>query len=258
MLTLVVSLASAQYRRSQLVARLNAAGLDYRFVDAVLGRALSADEVSRVAPRLFMPRYARNLTPGEIGCSLSHKLVLEAFLKTSEPMALILEDDAAVPDNVGAAVAEITAKLPPDWGMLKLGGDGVVRGRLHSQSSFGRIVDSITPTLDAHAYVVSRSGAEHMLSRLLPIRFPFDAYLRDVHIHRTKIFELVPNFVRTVDAKGSQIAPERQSAQIRRSALNGPSLALWRLRHETARRVYALRRFGLMAAITPKSLPSFR
>lgn len=258
MLTLVVSLASAQDRRSQLVARLNAAGLDYRFIDAVLGRALSADEVSRVAPRLFMSRYARNLTPGEIGCSLSHKLVLEAFLKTSEPMALILEDDAAVPENVGAAIAEITAKLPPDWGMLKLGGDGVVRGQLYCQSSFGRVVDSVTPTLNTHAYLISRLGAERMLSRLLPIRFPFDAYLRDVHTHRARIFELVPNFIKAVDANGSLIAPERLSAQIRRSALNGPSLALWRLRHETARRVYALRRFGLMAAITPKSLPSFR
>lgn len=258
MLTLVISLVSAQDRRSQLVARLNAAGLDYRFIDAVLGRTLPASEVRRVAPRLFMPRYARNLTPGEIGCSLSHKLALEAFLETSEPMALILEDDAAVPDNVGAAIAEITPKLPPNWGMLKLGGGGAVRGRLHCQSSFGRIVDSVTPTLDAHAYVVSRSGAEHMLSRLLPIRFPFDVYLRDVHAHHTKIFEVVPNFMKAVDAQGSQIAHERQSSLIRPGVINGAPLAFWRLRHELARRIYVLKRFGLMAAIAPKSLPIFR
>lgn len=258
MITLVISLAGADDRRRPLVARMDAAGLDYQFIDAVLGKALPPSEVRRVAPRLFMPRYARNLTPGEIGCSLSHKLALETFLRSDEEMALILEDDAAVPENIATVIAEITPKLPSDWGVLKLGGEGLVRGRFYCKTSCGSVVEAATPTLVSHAYVVSRSGAERLLRRLLPIAFPFDVYLRDLHTHHTRTLELVPNFMKTVDPKGSQIAGERQTSPRRSNFLNGPSLAFWRLRHELGRRAYVLRRFGLKAAISPSKMTSFR
>jgi glycosyl transferase, family 25 len=257
-ITLVISLANAEDRRRELVPRMEAAGLDYRFIDAVLGKALSAHEVRRAAPNLFMPRYARDLTPGEIGCSLSHKLALETFLRSGEETALILEDDAAVPPNIRAVISEIAHGLPSDWGLLKLGGTGSVRGRFHSKTSCGSVINTATATLDSHAYVVSRIGAERLLRRLLPIVFPYDVFLRDVHTHGATTFELVPSFISTPDAKGSQIAGERQTSPRRSTLLNGPALMFWRLRHELRRRVYVFRRFGMKAAASPSRMTSFR
>lgn len=258
MITLVISLANAEERRRELLPRLQAAGLDYQFIDAVLGKALPASEVRRVAPNLFMPRYARNLTPGELGCSLSHRLALETFLGSGEEMALILEDDAAVPQNIRAVITEITHGLPSDWGLLKLGGSGAVRGRLHSKVTFGSVINTATATLDSHAYVVSRIGAERMLRRLLPIVFPYDVFLRDVHTHGTSTFELVPSLIKTPDAKGSQIAGERETSPRRSDLLNGPGLMFWRLRHELRRRAHVFRRFGMRAAAFPSRMTSFR
>lgn len=55
MIALVISLARAGDRRRQFVARLNAAGIDYRDIDAVLGKALPQSEVRRVRPASTCP-----------------------------------------------------------------------------------------------------------------------------------------------------------------------------------------------------------
>jgi glycosyl transferase family 25 len=257
-ITFVISLASATGRRQKLALRMSAAGLDYQIIDAVYGKALSALDLRRAAPNLYMPRYARKLTPGEIGCSLSHKLALEAFLRSGQQIALILEDDAAVPPNISEIIAEIAHSLPSDWGLLKLGGTGSVRGRFHCKTTHGSIINTAVTTLDSHAYIVTRAGAERLLRRLLPIEFPYDVFLRDVHAHGVTTFELVPNLISTTDPQGSLIAGERQASPRRSRLLNGPSLMLWRLRHEFGRRIYVFRKFGIRAAVSPSKMTVFR
>ena len=95
-MTLVISLRKSKARRQKIAELLQAIGLSYRIVDAILGSSLPELRLTEIAPVRFMARFGRDLGPREIGCSLSHKLALEAFLSSDDSIALILEDDAVV------------------------------------------------------------------------------------------------------------------------------------------------------------------
>src|SRR5262245_54110856 len=62
------------------------------------------------------------LTPGEIGCYASHLALWRRIVHENLPAALICEDDAIVPGDIKAIVAEILSVLPHDWDMAFLAG----------------------------------------------------------------------------------------------------------------------------------------
>jgi glycosyl transferase, family 25 len=178
MITLVISLPDAVERQRRISASLQSAGISFSIVHGVVGRDLTRSQIASVAPSRFMVRFSRELGPGEIGCTLSHKLALEKFLESNDDIALILEDDAVVPPNLAEAIAHLPGHLPKNWGLLKIGGMGGVRGRLVCATDFGKIIETPATTVCSHAYVVSRCGARRLLDHILPIRFPYDIYLR--------------------------------------------------------------------------------
>jgi glycosyl transferase family 25 len=254
MMTLVISLPTSADRRRKMADGLKAAGLPYRVIDGVVGKDLSRTELQHWAPHRFMARFGRELGPGEIGCTLSHRIALETFLTSEESTALILEDDAIVLPNVREAIKAILGRLPEGWGLLKIGGIGGVRGKLHCETAFGKIVATPAVTVCSHAYIVSRQGAAQLLKKIHPIKFPYDIYLRDVYYHRAKTFEVVPTLVEQADLAGSKLAVERAES-IRsfrlRQALAYP---VWKLNHELTRRGHLFSTFGMRAALSPSRL----
>ena len=251
-MTLVISLRESKARRQKIAERLQAIGLSYRIVDAILGSSLPELRLTEIAPVRFMARFGRDLGPGEIGSSLSHKLALEAFPSSDDSIALILEDDAVV--RLIEAIGALVEWLPDGWGLLKIGGIGGVRGRLVHETSYGKIIHTPATTVCSHAYVTSRTGAALLLSAMLPVRFLYDIYLRDVYRHRARTYEVVPTLVEQSDLAGSRIAIERADGtppfQIRRVL----SFLAWKLRHELYRRGHLLSAHGLRAALAPSKL----
>ncbi len=254
MLTLVISLPDAVKRQEKISAELRCAGLAFSMIPGVVGRNLTRSELASFAPSRFMVRFSRELGPGEIGCTLSHKLALEAFLATDEAMALILEDDAVVPTGLGEAIARLVERLPQDWGFLKIGGFGGVRGRLVSDTSFGKLVATTATTVYSHAYVVSRQGAERLLHNILPVRFPYDIYRRDAHSHGAKVFEVVPTLVSQTDMAGSCLAAERADTKLPFGVRHVLAYPVWKLSHETKRRLHLIKTFGLSLAVSPSKI----
>lgn len=254
MLTLVISLPESTKRQTTISAGLRSAGLSFLMVPGIVGRELSASELKLFAPSRFMARFRREIGPAEVGCTLSHKLALETFLASNEETALILEDDAVVPPNLGDAIAFLVDRLPRDWGFLKVGGIGGVRGRLLQETAVGKIVETPATTVCAHAYVVSRQGALQLLSRILPIRFPYDIYLRDAHAHGARAFEVVPTLVEQTDLAGSCIECDR-TGTLRSSGLRSHvAYWAWKLGHEIRRRAHIAKTIGLSAAVSPSRI----
>jgi hypothetical protein len=86
----VVSLARAADRRAAMTRHLTDLGLAFEITDAVDGRAL--DQAER--DRMMDP--ALPLSPGDIGCYLSHMNIYERMIERDIRLALVMEDDAAL------------------------------------------------------------------------------------------------------------------------------------------------------------------
>ena len=72
--------------------RLLSLGLEYERVSAVDGSKLSMEDKKCVVSPNW--RYPYSLTPGEVGCFLSHKKCWQNLIDSDEPWALVLEDDS--------------------------------------------------------------------------------------------------------------------------------------------------------------------
>jgi len=87
----VVSLANAAERRRQVEKTFDAAELPFEFLDAVDGRVV--DTTGLVDAVLIRRNIGRDLSPGEIGCSLSHRLLYQRIVDEGLPGAFVFEDD---------------------------------------------------------------------------------------------------------------------------------------------------------------------
>ncbi len=91
----VINMAKDVERMASMAQQLDAQGLTYERVEAVVGRELSTQQkrasYSKFWYFLFM---GRPPTDGELGCNLSHRMVWKMMLERGQQWAVIFEDDA--------------------------------------------------------------------------------------------------------------------------------------------------------------------
>ncbi len=78
--------------------RLRKAELEFEFFEAVDGKQLSPHLLEYVDPEHSEARrkYGTPLTPGEVGCALSHALIYRKMIDEQIPNAFVLEDDVTL------------------------------------------------------------------------------------------------------------------------------------------------------------------
>ncbi|HEY1075855.1 MAG TPA: glycosyltransferase family 25 protein [Fontimonas sp.] len=119
----LINLDRCADRLAQMDARLRELGMAYQRVAGVDGLRLSDAEFAQHTRR---NAFYKALSRGEVGCYLSHVEVLRRFLADGGDCALVLEDDAILPDELPAllraAVARRSGERDPDarWDVLKL------------------------------------------------------------------------------------------------------------------------------------------
>jgi glycosyl transferase, family 25 len=172
----VVNLASAPLRREHICAHLDSLGLAYEVVDAVDGRLLSEEERRQFAPD------AATMSPGAIGCFLSHLEVYRRILASGRPMGLLLEDDA----RLNPAFAPLLKHGFPTDGFDYLFLDCEVHnceGPVFYDAARPREIGggfqwfplSAGPD-GAHAVILTAEAARRRLENALPMPGPIDVY----------------------------------------------------------------------------------
>jgi glycosyl transferase family 25 len=173
MRTFVINLPRATDRRASIQAQLDASELDYELVEAVEGRALSAEERARLVDKTAVERFPDWLTPGAIGCALSHRRALELAAATGE-VSLVLEDDAILSPGLEELCAELPA--PPD-GVVLLNFRSFKPCEIAPTGTPGLFapVDPRQP-VSSLAYLVGHDSARRMAELILPVRFAADSW----------------------------------------------------------------------------------
>ena len=174
--TFLINIEHATERRQQMDEQLARLDIPYTLISATQGDLLS-DPIEGFDDIGFKIRTGKYRNKREIGCYFSHVNALKAFLKTSSDYALILEDDALLPDNLVPLIHSAIDSSTP-WNLLRL-----------SSTREGKYID-LEALIDGHklvidtrvlkstaAYMVSRHAAQRYLDRLLPMRWPYDVAL---------------------------------------------------------------------------------
>ncbi len=164
----VINLDRDVERMTSLAGSLQALGLPYQRIPAVLGKQVT-DWEKLVDADLYG---ARNRLPmpraGEVGCYISHLKAMEEFLRSDAPWCVILEDDVEVRPECVEVLAALGQQ--DDWDLVKLfcfHSGMPVRKRALTASH--HLVVHLTRTTSSAAYAINRKAAATLLRSMRPI-----------------------------------------------------------------------------------------
>lgn len=174
-----INLARDSDRRQRMEQEFARLGIQAQRFDAVLWTSLSEEERRRLySEELNLKQYHCPLVNGEKGCYASHLALWKQLCDGTETAMVVLEDDIEISDDF-VAVIEAAMAAAGDWDMLKLIGRPreKTRDAKPLTSSHNLITYRRIPSLTA-GYVITRTGAQKLLSSRLPFGRPIDVDLR--------------------------------------------------------------------------------
>lgn len=169
----LVSLEQDYKRRALLKDRFPKNYQSFIHIQATYGKELKASDYFKYCSQHY-EQNKRLMTPGEVGCTLSHMNALEAFLNTSDEYALMLEDDVIGSDTDITETLKIISRENKFNGLFLLGGqEGIhyekyILGKKLNQNNMRQNIYEI-PEFSSKflfrtcSYIVSRKLAEHIL-----------------------------------------------------------------------------------------------
>lgn len=181
-LVYVISLKEAVLRRYELAQRFPVWFPKMIICEAVNGRIITAEQYFRLVKHSYA-KYARIMTPSEVGCALSHKNVWEHFLKSEAKYALIFEDDVIGNDSdintVLRLLALINQKISPYFVWLCGGMDGLPTNKVLCRKTPVCGVFEIPTVSRRYVYRTVSYVISHESARVLLAKQSSDLHLAD-------------------------------------------------------------------------------
>jgi glycosyl transferase family 25 len=200
-------------RRVVIERGLEDAGLDGERILAVEGLLVPP----RLRPYFFTDGVLHSrLTPGEVGCYASHLAVMQLLVDRDLDSALVLEDDATLPGNVGAVLSTILVNLPSGWDVVHLCRDPC-RATKHIKDlrdDLALVRYSRVPATTT-GYLISRSGAQKFL-RECKRYWPVDTDFRQPWRYGLEIYGLSRKLIYPNDGFTSSIHAIGGHSRLRR------------------------------------------
>ncbi len=104
-----------------LIKQLKSQNLFYETIEAVVGKDLTVEEIQEsVSLRGCYARLGYRISPGAIGCGLSHRKVYETIVRNKIDWALILEEDVLLSNFNKDAIMEVVSKQGPSATIIQL------------------------------------------------------------------------------------------------------------------------------------------
>ena len=175
--TVLISLARRLDRRSAFLdSYRDVAGTvqSVHVFNAFDGQTLGLDAPEARGNRISS-RPLGKLTPGEIGCHLSHVAVAKSALGDHDSV-LVFEDDVAFSAGARLLWTSFMSELPADWQILHL---GVKASHNAPPAAVSGHVHRIKDSWGAYAYALRRDALYAVASQNA-IEKPFDWVLRDL------------------------------------------------------------------------------
>jgi glycosyl transferase family 25 len=181
----IINLGVDVEKRAHMEALCEVNKIEAIFIDAVYGKKLSNAAIQRVYNKeLSIIECGRELTLGELGCTLSHLKIYKQMLAENIEQAVVLEDDVLLTPEFLELVSNVS-NFPDDYELMLLGyyADEVTEKRTRSNLwSHHNIVSKLNalrlvqPTYGTHGYIINNAGAQKLVNELRVIKKPIDHY----------------------------------------------------------------------------------
>ncbi len=237
----VISLQRAWERREHITNEFEKVNLPFEFFDAIDGTRLNDETLASVDRETRRKRITQPLDNAALACLLSHMSVFRELVRSGDRMAAIFEDDCLLSRDIRDVLGALETG-PADFDAVMLHKRG---GRRDPIKRF-RPVRPVTPghamgrvrfhDFGAYGYVITRTGAEHMLREfprpvheidwILP-RFWENGMLNLYYLNPPVVFHnsSLPSYIehtrRSSQAEMRQVLRTRPDLFARRLALNG-------------------------------------
>lgn len=165
----------------------------------------------------FVRGNGRPMLPQEYGCYLAHLRALSTFLASEAELAVVMEDDVTLQEDLFPRV-EAIASAAPNAEVVKLLNHRAVWFRALVRTSLGDLVGKCAfgPQGSAACYLVTRAGAQKLLGAMNEIRFPFDVGLERAWETGIQVYTVRDNILTLSDrALESQIADRAKYRSIK-------------------------------------------
>ncbi len=161
----VINMETSRDRFDATYNRLMESNVEATRFNATVGKSLSAKEVSHwYDAAANHKRYHRDLTPGEIGCYISHMRVWQKLVDEKIPYAIVLEDDLHIEPSFADVLANIATLR--DWDMIKLSDNRANSFFQHKSLGGGFTLGNYRKVPNGtQGYAISLSGAKKLLQR---------------------------------------------------------------------------------------------
>lgn len=173
----LINLDSSIDRLHESYLRLNPIGIDFERFNAVYGAKISVDERNKFySEELNLKQYHKPLSPGEIGCYMSHLKVLQHIVDNNIKYAIILEDDFKIVGDLSLAIKSLK-NISFEWDMIKLAEYGdrerptAYEFKVNEHFNL-RVQKKVSAGTCAQA--ISLNGARKILNSSIPFGRPVD------------------------------------------------------------------------------------
>jgi len=182
MKTYIINLERSAVRRRHILSEAEKCGLDYEFIKAVDGQALTQSDIEELCDLEAVKASPDWLTPGMLGCALSHYQIYRRIAEADDEMAFVLEDDMVLPRDLPELLDGISAKIASNeiitlyyfsFSPCLLSKQDAVRATDGYELYFP--IDVSQP-ITTGGYVITKKAAESLLKIILPIRVGPDSW----------------------------------------------------------------------------------
>lgn len=244
----IVSLKQDVEKREAISRVLKGFNLDFTFIDAVYGKNLPDNKLEGYRAKSAGLASTRGypLTPGEIGCTLSHLHIYQEIVDNQLPWACILEDDVILDRRFKIFIDNFNAENLSSQNLYILGGqNGLQESRIIKSikdtevigyETFHKTIKSEDVIYRTCCYLMSQSMAKELIT-LSHKRFlladDWNYLTKNRYIKSIYLSDFVDH---PLDLTLSSLQKERESALVNKSLnkkniiLRLPASIKWRLR----------------------------
>lgn len=196
----VISLERSAERRRKVGEQLNQTGIQWQFLNAVDGYAMPSMPSSYKQSKVKRLQ-GYELTPGEVGCYLSHIKAWE-FCLINDVVTLVFEDDFLIHEKLEAVIDDLLT-ITDQWNLVRLSGIYQTDHQTLQERFSYDLVKNLGEPCGTAAYIIKPSAAKTLLENSTEIYEPVDHYLEHYSKHGVRCLATKPYPIRLAHTKST-------------------------------------------------------